>query len=80
MKLCAPPLGLSDEELQAHVNVWFDDAPSLRNLAKRICFACPSQTECLREGLAEPSGVWGGLAEGERRNLAELLNERGMTL
>jgi hypothetical protein len=80
LKLCTPPPGLTDEELQSHVGIWFEDAPRLRNIAKQICFNCPAQPDCLKEGLAEPSGVWGGLAEGERRNLSELLNERGMTL
>lgn len=80
MKLCTPPPGLTEEELQEHVDIWFDDAPRLRNTAKRICFACPSQAECLREGLEEPSGVWGGLGETERRNLAVLLDERGLQI
>lgn len=80
MKLCTPPPGLSDEELQEHVNLFFDDAPRMRNAAKSLCFQCDHQADCLRAGLHEPSGIWGGLAEGERRNLVDLMNERGLTL
>lgn len=39
--------------------------------AKRLCFRCPHQTECLETALASQPpmhfGVWGGLDEGERR-------------
>lgn len=39
--------------------------------AKRVCQACPVREECLRWALArqEPSGVWGGLTERERRKI-----------
>ncbi len=39
--------------------------------AKRVCNACPSQTECLEFALAsnQDSGVWGGLTEDERRTI-----------
>jgi WhiB family redox-sensing transcriptional regulator len=41
--------------------------------AKRICAACPVQTECLQYSLAneEEFGVWGGLTEKERRRLLD---------
>ena len=39
--------------------------------AKRVCARCPVRTECLETALAvnEMHGVWGGMAEGERRRL-----------
>jgi WhiB family transcriptional regulator, redox-sensing transcriptional regulator len=41
--------------------------------AKAVCRACPVQGECLESALAndERFGVWGGLSEQERRELAE---------
>lgn len=80
-KLCNPPPGLDAEELGRHINIWFDDDdPYLTNLAKQVCFTCPSQAECLSEGLDEPSGVWGGLEEDERCTLSATLAVRGMSL
>lgn len=37
--------------------------------AKRVCYACEVQQECLEYALAtrEPYGIWGGLTEMERR-------------
>lgn len=37
--------------------------------AKRICAGCPITDECLRLGLDELDGVWGGLTAAERRVL-----------
>lgn len=39
--------------------------------AKQVCAVCPVRTECLETALAvnEMHGVWGGMAEGERRRL-----------
>jgi len=39
--------------------------------AKQVCARCPVRTECLETALAvnEMHGVWGGMAEGERRRL-----------
>ncbi|MFD9307926.1 WhiB family transcriptional regulator [Streptomyces sp. NPDC060048] len=39
--------------------------------AKEVCALCPVQRDCLRHALlaGEPSGVWGGLDERERRRL-----------
>jgi len=42
-----------------------------QHIAKRVCFGCPVQYECLAEALdyrIEP-GVWGGMTERERRIL-----------
>lgn len=40
--------------------------------AKRICHRCPSQAQCLEWALdtGQHSGVWGGLDEVERRQIA----------
>nr|WSX53449.1 WhiB family transcriptional regulator [Streptomyces sp. NBC_00974] len=39
--------------------------------AREVCAVCPVQGDCLRHALtaAEPSGIWGGLTERERRRL-----------
>ena len=39
--------------------------------AKQVCADCPVRRECLETALAvnEMHGVWGGMAEGERRRL-----------
>lgn len=41
------------------------------NVAKRICRGCEVQAECLDWAIKidAPSGIWGGLTEGERRKL-----------
>lgn len=46
-----------------------DDA-SVRE-AKQVCAVCPVRMQCLETALAvnEMHGVWGGMAEGERRRL-----------
>ncbi|MFE6225335.1 MULTISPECIES: WhiB family transcriptional regulator [unclassified Streptomyces] len=46
-------------------------APALAQAeeAKKVCRRCPVREPCLAEALAQahpPSGVWGGLTEGER--------------
>jgi WhiB family redox-sensing transcriptional regulator len=40
--------------------------------AKAICVLCPVRDECLAFALRvrEPHGIWGGLTEGERRELS----------
>ena len=39
--------------------------------AKAICGVCPVQDPCTEHAVSirEPFGIWGGLTEGERRNL-----------
>lgn len=39
--------------------------------AKRVCIACEVREECLEFALAtnQDAGIWGGLAEDERRTL-----------
>jgi hypothetical protein len=43
--------------------------------AKAVCQACPVAVECLAAGIKEPAGIWGGLAEKERREAYWLLGE-----
>lgn len=39
-------------------------------LAKQLCSTCPVVAECAAYALKwEPSGIWGGLTAGERRQL-----------
>lgn len=53
--------------------IWDSDGPSNRDLAARLCASCPVRRECLefelRLGGAQTVGVWGGLAEDDRRAL-----------
>ncbi len=37
--------------------------------AKAVCARCPVATRCLRAGLGEEDGIWGGLTIAERRTL-----------
>ena len=52
---------------------WEDCAPSDRALAERLCEGCPVIDECLelelRTADASTTGVWGALAEDDRRAL-----------
>lgn len=56
------------------------DAPD-RELAARICAGCPVQDECLELELryagSDTVGVWGALAEQDRRALYPLWRARG---
>ena len=53
------------------------EGPALRatELAKRICSVCPVRERCLLWALdhSAPFGIWGGLTEGERRDLRSAL-------
>jgi WhiB family redox-sensing transcriptional regulator len=48
-----------------------EDRDARETRAKRICNECAVRSECLDFALRvrEPHGIWGGLTEGERRNL-----------
>jgi WhiB family redox-sensing transcriptional regulator len=48
-----------------------EDKESREARAKAICRACPVQRACLDYALRirEPHGIWGGLNEGERKQL-----------
>ncbi|MGI9018892.1 MAG: WhiB family transcriptional regulator [Euzebya sp.] len=47
------------------------DRESREKRAKAICVECPVRSECLEWALStrEPNGVWGGYAEGERKQM-----------
>ena len=48
-----------------------DEKEARENRAKGICATCPVQKPCLDYalGIREPHGIWGGLNEGERKQL-----------
>lgn len=70
---CVPPPGSTDAERKKAVDLFYDQGSN--NAAKRLCFSCPAQLDCIQQGLHEQYGVWGGLAEGERRQLRALLSK-----
>jgi len=59
---------------------WEDCAPSNRMLAQRLCAGCPVIDECLelelRTAGASTTGVWGALAEDDRRVLHPIWQRR----
>jgi len=62
---------------------WDDCAPSDRELADRLCEGCPVIDQCLElelrtEGQAT-TGVWGALAEDDRRALHRVWQRRRVT-
>lgn len=59
-----------------HVNSldpWYSDDPDIERLAVAICRVCSVKVLCLREGLLDSHGVWGGWRPDERRRLRERL-------
>lgn len=54
-------------------DLWFPEKGHYSDAftAKRICYQCPVQAECLEYALANPDllGVWGGATVNERRLL-----------
>lgn len=61
-------------------HLFFADNVADQGQAKTYCLACPILLPCLKAGLDEEVGVWGGLAEGERRKLSAMLKEKGLKL
>lgn len=59
---------------------WDDCAPSDRELAARLCAGCPVIDQCLelelRTAGAGTTGVWGALAEDDRRALHPIWQRR----
>jgi WhiB family transcriptional regulator, redox-sensing transcriptional regulator len=59
---------------------WEDCAPSDRALAERLCEGCPVIDQCLELDLrtagASTTGVWGALAEDDRRALHRVWQRR----
>lgn len=80
------PRGLQDVAECRPINgvtlthLFYSDKQEKQSQAKNYCFACPVMLECLRYGLDEDSGVWGGLAEGERRKVRAAITEHGLKL
>src|SRR5579859_4061991 len=62
--------------------IFFELGPSGRDKdkilkAKKVCWKCPVSRLCLRENIAVPYGIFGGMTPGERLTLIGL--KRGMT-
>jgi WhiB family transcriptional regulator, redox-sensing transcriptional regulator len=62
---------------QADPDLFFPEKGGSTREAKRICAGCEVRAECLAYALRrnEPSGIWGGLSERERRQLRRRLQE-----
>jgi WhiB family transcriptional regulator, redox-sensing transcriptional regulator len=60
---------------QVDPELFFPEKGESSRPAKRVCVACVVRAECLQEALdrGERFGVWGGLSERERRDLAARL-------
>ncbi|KAA2262820.1 WhiB family transcriptional regulator [Solihabitans fulvus] len=58
----APATGLDLPCRTNNPDLWFADAPTELEQAKRFCVSCPVKNECLTGAIArhEPWGVWGG--------------------
>ncbi|HEX8761578.1 MAG TPA: WhiB family transcriptional regulator [Pseudonocardiaceae bacterium] len=59
---------------------WEDCAPSDRALAEQLCEGCPVIDQCLeldlRTAATSTTGVWGALAEDDRRALHQVWQRR----
>ena len=55
--------------------LFFSDNTADQNTAKRLCFRCPVQFECLEYGMTERFGIWGGVLPGERAAILRLRKE-----
>lgn len=51
------------------VDRWFPGRGQPIAPATAVCAGCPVQVECLRAGMAEGAGIWGGSSERGRRRL-----------
>lgn len=52
-------------------DLFFPERGANNSQAKRTCFACPVQLQCLEYAIVrgEKHGIWGGLSERDRRKL-----------
>ncbi len=52
-------------------DLWYPERGGSNREAKQVCMACPVRIDCLEYALArsEEWGIWGGLSEGQRRQL-----------
>lgn len=57
---------------QTDPEAWFPEAGGSSRTAKKVCEGCPVRRQCLAYALDnhESWGVWGGLTERERKQLA----------
>ena len=58
---------------------WFTEVGEgveLRRAALKVCRSCPVQADCLRAGLEEPYGIWGGALPHQREQLRRTLRAR----
>lgn len=58
----------------ASLAMFFVERPEDADDAKEVCSRCPVSMECLASSLIanERSGIWGGVAEAERRRLRKV--------
>lgn len=49
--------------------LFYSDYPSAVKRAKAICATCPVREACLKQGMDEEFGVWGGLSPEDRAGL-----------
>jgi WhiB family redox-sensing transcriptional regulator len=77
-RLAGQPGGWRDLALCAEVDpeLFFPEKGESSRPAKRVCAGCEVRAECLQYALdhSERFGVWGGLSERERRELARQPN------
>ena len=77
-RLAGQPDSWRDLALCAEVDpeLFFPDKGESSRPAKRVCTGCEVRAECLQDALdhGERFGVWGGLSERERRELARRPN------
>lgn len=46
---------------------------------RKMCLVCPVRYKCLKDGIDEPFGVWGGHSPSQRRRISSLM-KKGSTL
>ena len=45
------------------------DRGMTNRVIRKVCFTCPIQKECLRAGMEEEYGIWGGFTRWERTKI-----------
>ena len=45
------------------------DRGMTNRVIRKVCFTCPIQKDCLRAGMEEEYGIWGGFTRWERMNI-----------
>lgn len=63
-------------------NLFFPERGASTAQAKAMCGRCPVRIDCLEHSIfsGEQFGLWGGLAERNRRKVKHLMARKGMTL